>query len=181
MAPHTPGFLPGLAPTLASLRFPGHPSQRVSALPDPGLTSAELHADVQREEGCWRTHSFVRTADKRRPPSLGQHLRLRSGTVRRPERRGSTQYQFIRKRRLFALRPYPSRLRNFMLEREVLLRVLAAHYSIRLASTDGNPDTVEQADWTPLLVTPPLFPSTALACDRARGLRRQFWNSLLWQ
>jgi len=27
--------------------------------------------------------------------------------------------------------------------------------AIRLASTDGNPDTAEQADWTPLLVTPP--------------------------
>jgi hypothetical protein len=27
--------------------------------------------------------------------------------------------------------------------------------AIRLAGTDGNPDTAEQADWTPLLVTPP--------------------------
>ena len=27
--------------------------------------------------------------------------------------------------------------------------------AIRLASTDGNPDTEEQADWTPLIVTPP--------------------------
>ena len=27
--------------------------------------------------------------------------------------------------------------------------------AIRLASTDGNPDTAEQADWTPLIVTPP--------------------------
>ena len=27
--------------------------------------------------------------------------------------------------------------------------------AIRLASTDGNPDTAEQADWTPLLITPP--------------------------
>jgi hypothetical protein len=26
--------------------------------------------------------------------------------------------------------------------------------AIRLASTDGNPDTAEQADWTPLIVTP---------------------------
>jgi hypothetical protein len=27
--------------------------------------------------------------------------------------------------------------------------------AIRLASTDGNDATIEQADWTPLIVTPP--------------------------
>ena len=54
--------------------------------------------------------------------------------------------------------------------------------AIRLASTDGNPDTEEQADWTPLIVTPP-YPeySSGHACVSGAGeavLTIYFGNNL---
>jgi hypothetical protein len=44
-----------------------------------------------------------------------------------------------------------------MLGRRIHLRLLAAITAIRLADTDGNPDTTVDPGWTPLIATPP-FP-----------------------
>ena len=48
-----------------------------------------------------------------------------------------------------------------MLGSEISLCFLGPITAIRLGSTDGNPDTTEDAGWTPLLITPahPDYPS----------------------
>ena len=55
--------------------------------------------------------------------------------------------------------------------------------AIRLASTDGNPDTVEQADWTPLIVTPP-YPEYssghATVSGAAQAVLTAYFGNLLW-
>ena len=54
--------------------------------------------------------------------------------------------------------------------------------AITLASTDGNPDTAEQADWAPLIITPPFpeYPSghSAISGAAAAVLTRYFGDNI---
>ena len=144
--PSLPHTLPWVIPSPSSFRPPG----------PPALTSAKYTADYIEEKAIGETNSTVRTADQTTAARFWAGTALTfwnraaaSAAVRRPT-------SLLETARIFAL------LNVAMGDGAIscwdakyfyeLWRPITA---IRLASTDGNPDTEEQADWTPLIVTPP--------------------------
>jgi hypothetical protein len=138
--------LPWVIPTPSSFRPPG----------PPPLTSAKYAADFNEEKAIGELNSTVRTADQ----TLA--ARFWAGTALTFWNRAAASAALQRhttlseNARLFAL------LNVAMADAAISCWDSKYFYeqwrpitAIRLASTDGNPDTVEQADWTPLIVTPP--------------------------
>jgi hypothetical protein len=155
--PTPPGFLPGLAPTMAhTLPFviPSPSSFRPQG--PPPLSSPEYTASVNEVKAVGELTSAGRTADQT------ESARFWAGTAALFWNRAAVSAALQRhttlseNARLFAL------LNVAMADAQIacwdskyyfeLWRPITA---IRLASTDGNDTTVEQADWTPLIVTPP--------------------------
>jgi hypothetical protein len=138
--------LPWVIPSPSSFRPPG----------PPALTSAKYTADYIEEKAIGELTSTVRTADQTTA------ARFWAGTALTFWNRAAASN---------VLRQHPSLLDTARIF--ALLNVAMAdgaiscweakyHYelwrpitAIQLAATDGNPDTLEQAGWTPLIVTPP--------------------------
>jgi len=144
--PSLPHTLPWVIPSPSSFRPPG----------PPALTSAKYTADYIEEKAVGETNSTVRTPDQTVAARFWAGTALTfwnraaaSAAVRRHTTLSETA-------RLFAL------LNVAMADGAISCWDAKYFYeywrpitAIRLASTDGNPDTAEQADWTPLIVTPP--------------------------
>jgi len=144
--PSLPHTLPWVIPSPSSFRPPGPPS----------LTSARYAADFNEEKAIGETNSTVRTADQTTAARFWAGTALTfwnraaaSAAIRRHS-------SLLETARLFAL------LNVAMADGAISCWDSKYFYeqwrpitAIRLASTDGNPDTEEQADWTPLITTPP--------------------------
>jgi hypothetical protein len=161
--PTPPGFLPGLFPQLAHTLpwvIPSPSSFRPGG--PPPLASAEYAADFNEVKVIGELGSTVRTTDQT------EAARFWYGTVTTFWNRAAAtaarqrDTNLSENARLFALL-------NVAMADGVISSWDAKYFyefwrpitAIRLASTDGNPDTAEQADWTPLLVTPPYPEYTA--------------------
>jgi hypothetical protein len=168
--PTPPAFLPGLAPSLGhTLPFViPSPSSFLPAGP-PSLTSAEYAADVNEVKAVGELTGAVRTADQTEAAFFwaGTAMTLwnRVAASAAVERHTTLSENA----RLFAL------LNVAMADGSISCWNTKYDYefwrpitAIRLASTDGNPDTAEQADWTPLIVTPP-FPEYTSAHSSISG------------
>jgi hypothetical protein len=161
--PTPPAFAPGLFPSLAhTLPFaiPSPSSYRPAG--PPALTSAQYAADLNEVKVIGELTSTLRTADQT------EAARFWQGTAptfwnRAAATAARQQHTTLSDNaRLFAL------LNVAMADAAISCWDAKYFYefwrpitAIRLASTDGNPDTVEQADWTPLIVTPPFPDYTA--------------------
>jgi hypothetical protein len=155
--PTPPGFLPGLFPQLAHTLpwvIPSPSSFRPGG--PPPLTSAQYTADFNEEKAIGEIGSTVRTPDQTEAARFwyGTANTFWNRTAATAARQRHTNLS--ENARLFALL-------NVAMADAVTSCWDAKYFyelwrpitAIRLASTDGNPDTAEQADWTPLLVTPP--------------------------
>jgi hypothetical protein len=168
--PTPPAFLPGLFPQLAHTLtwvIPSPSSFRPGG--PPPLASAEYAAAFNEEKVIGELGSTVRTADQT------QAARFWGGTVvtfwNRAAATAARQRHtnLSENARLFALL-------NVAMADAVISCWDAKYFyvfwrpitAIRLASTDGNPDTAEQADWTPLLITPP-YPEYSSGHQTATG------------
>jgi hypothetical protein len=154
--PELPG-LPGSFPTLAHTEpfvIPSPSSFR--PVGPPTLTSAEYAADVNEVKLVGERVSAARTADQT------ESARFWAGTALSFWNRAAVTASLERhltlseNARLFALL-------NVAVADAVIGAWDSKYYfelwrpitAIRLASTDGNDATIEQSDWTPLIVTPP--------------------------
>ena len=154
--PELPG-LPGSFPTLAHTTpfvIPSPSSFR--PLGPPALTSEEYAADVNEVKLVGERVSTARTADQT------ESARFWAGTALSFWNRAAATAARARhttlseNARLFALL-------NVAVADAVIAAWDSKYYfelwrpitAIRLASTDGNDATIEQSDWTPLVVTPP--------------------------
>ena len=144
--PSLPHTLPWVIPSPSSFRPPGPPS----------LTSAAYTAAFNEVKSVADTNSTTRTVDQT------MAARFWAGTALMFWNRAAATAALKRHTtlsetaRLFAL------LNLAMADGAISCWDAKYYYefwrpitAIRLASTDGNPDTGEQADWTPLIVTPP--------------------------
>ena len=147
------GFVPSLAHTLPWV-IPSPSSFRPPGPPD--LTSPKYTADFNEVKALADTNSTVRTPDQT------QAARFWAGTALTFWNRAAASAALQRhttlseNARLFAL------LNVAMADGAISCWDAKYFYefwrpitAIRLASTDGNPNTDEQADWTPLIITPP--------------------------
>src|SRR5439155_16501164 len=133
-------------PSPSSFRPPG----------PPALTSAKYTADYIEEKAIGELTSTVRTDDQTTAARFWAGTALTfwnraaaSATVRR-------HTSLLDSARLFAL------LNVAMADGAIscwdakyFYELWRPYHAIRLASTDGNPDTEEQADWTPVIPHPP--------------------------
>ena len=177
VVPYTPGSEPGdwrtTPPANAPALLPNWPNVTPFAMtsgsqfsPDniPALTSAKYTAAFNEVKSLGRINSATRTADQTNialfwangggtatPPG---HLNVLAAIV--SEQR---DLSLAENARLFAML-------NVALADAAIMSWDAKYDTnfwrpvtgIRAAETDGNPDTAADADWTPLIVTPP-FPS----------------------
>ena len=154
--PELPG-LPGLVPTLATTEPFVIPTPS-SFRPDgpPSLTSAEYAADVEEVKEDGEATSTTRTIDQTESARFWGGTALsfwnRAAATAAQQRR----ITLSENARLFAL------LNVAVADSAIAAWDAKYHFelwrpitAIRLASTDGNPETIEQSTWTPLLVTPP--------------------------
>jgi hypothetical protein len=183
--PTPPGFINGAAPSLAhtvpfviptpsSFRPPG----------PPPLTSAEYAADFNEEKAIGELTSTVRTPEQTQIAIFWSgnafafwNLAAANAAVRR-------QTTLSENARLFAL------LNVAMADAAIscwdakyLYELWRPITAIRLASTDGNPDTAEQADWTPLIVTPPYSDYSsghATVSGSAQAVLTTYFGNQLW-
>src|SRR6266480_3234627 len=144
--PSLPHTLPWVIPSPSSFRPPG----------PPRLTSAEYAAAFNEVKSVADTNSTTRTVDQTMAARFWAGTALTfwnraaaTATLKRHTTLSETA-------RLFAL------LNLAMADGAISCWDAKYYYefwrpitAIRLASTDGNPDTEEQADWTPVVVTPP--------------------------
>ena len=158
--PTPPAFAPGLAPQMARMTpwVIATPAQFRPAGPNP-LTSARYAADLNETEAMGSATSSTRTADQTlyvrfwastNSPDFWDSAAIRLSTERR--------FALSENARLLALV-------NVAMA-DAAIGCWDAKYTydfwrpitaIRLADTDGNPDTTADSAWTPLLNTPP-FP-----------------------
>jgi hypothetical protein len=157
--PTPPAFAPGLFPSLAQtipFAIPSPSSYRPAG--PPALTSAQYAADLNEVKVIGELNGTLRTADQTEAAVFWQGTAPtfwnRAGESAARQRHTTLSDNA----RLFAL------LNIGMADAAISCWNTKYFYefwrpitAIRLASTDGNPDTVEQTDWTPLIVTPP-FP-----------------------
>ena len=152
-AAFSPGLLPSLANTLPFV-IPSTADYRPAD--PPSLTSAAYAADFDEVKEIGELTSAVRTADQ------AEAARFWNGTAmtfwnRAAESAAIRRHTTLSENaRLFAL------LNTAMADGIISAWAAKYHYeywrpitAIRLASTDGNPGTEEQANWTPLVGTPP--------------------------
>jgi hypothetical protein len=154
--PELPG-LPGLAPSLAYTQpfvIPSPSSFRPAG--PPPLTSQEYADDVNEVQSVGALVSDTRTADQTESARFwaGAAASIwNRAAVSVARERNTTLSQNAR---LFALL-------NIAAADAIIATWDAKYYfefwrpitAIRLASTDGNPATIEQSNWVPLIVTPP--------------------------
>lgn len=158
--PTPPALAPGLAPQMAQMTpwVIATPSQFRPAGPNP-LTSARYAADLNETKAMGSATSSARTAD--------QTLYVQFwASTNSPDFWDSAAIRLSAERR-FTL-PENARLLALlnMAMADATIGCWDAKYAydswrpitaIRLADTDGNPDTTADPGWTPLLATPP-FP-----------------------
>lgn len=155
--PTPPALAPGAVPTLGtSVPFAIPTSSSFRSLGPPSLNSLEYAADVNEVKLIGEASSAVRTADQT------ESARFWAGAAatvwNRAAVTAAVQHNttLSENARLFALLNIAAAdavvaawdNKYFF----VFWRPITA---IRLASTDGNLLTIEQADWTPLVTTPP--------------------------
>ena len=155
--PTPPAFANGLAPSLAHTLpwvIPSPSSFRPAGPPD--LTSAEYAADFNEEKAFGELTSTVRTADQTTAARFWGATALTFWNRAAANAAAQRHTTLVENARLFALLTVATA--------DAAISCWDAKYyyelwrpitAIRLASTDGNPDTEQQDDWTPLLVTPP--------------------------
>jgi hypothetical protein len=171
--PTPPAFLPGLLPQLAHTLpwvIPSPSSFRPGG--PPPLTSAEYAADVNEVKAIGELGSTVRTADQTEAARFwyGTALTFWNRAAATAARQRHTNLS--ENARLFALLNVAlADVSISCWDAKYLYELWRPITSIRLASTDGNPDTVEQADWTPLLATPP-FPEYSSGPGSGSGAAR---------
>jgi hypothetical protein len=154
--PTPPAFLPGLAPTLAhTLPFviPSPSSFRPQG--PPLLSSAEYAASVNEVKAVGELTSVVRTPDQT------QSALFWAGTAATFWNRAAASAAVQRHTTLSENSRLLAVLNVAMADALIAAWDSKYHFefwrpinAIRLASTDGNDATVEQVDWTPLLVNP---------------------------
>lgn len=155
--PTPPAFAPGggftlatmapfVIPTFSSFRSPG----------PPALNSLEYAADVNEVKLVGELSSAARTADQT------ESARFWAGTAASVWNRAAATAARRRhttlseNARLFALLNIATADAVIACwDNKYFFEFWRPITAIRLASTDGNPLTIEQADWTPLVATPP--------------------------
>ena len=155
--PTPPAFANGLSPSLgvttpwvipspSSFRPPGPPS----------LTSAQYATDFKEVKSLADTNSTTRTADQTQAARFWQGTALTVWNRTAAAASLRRHLTFEENARLFAL------LNVAMADGVIscwdakyFFEFWRPYHAIRLASTDGNPDTEEQADWTPVIPHPP--------------------------
>ena len=173
--PTPPGFAPGLAPSLAHTLpwvIPSPSSFRPPA--PPSLSSPEYATDFNEVKIIGEAASAVRTADQSEAAlfwagtaqtfwnrtAVSALLRHRGDHhVREEGRRGEKGHTTLSEnaRLLVLLSVAMADAGISCWEAKYFYELWRPITAIRLASTDGNPDTAEQGDWNPFIVTPP-FP-----------------------
>jgi hypothetical protein len=144
--PYLPHSLTWVIPSPSSFRPPG----------PPALTSAQYTADFNEVKAIGEDNSTVRNADQTQAAKFWAGTALtfwnRTAAANSVERHLSLSQNA----RLFAW------LNLAMADAAISCWDAKYFYNfwrpitaIRLADTDGNPDTVVQANWTPLMPTPP--------------------------
>jgi len=182
--PTPPGFLPGALPQFAYLTpWAINSPMQFRAPGPPVLTSAQYTADFNEVKEIGRIDSLTRTADQTEiarfwngnTPVIWNRAALAASEERHLTLSGNA--------RLFALL-------NVAMADAVISCWESKYYhtfwrpitAIRLGSTDGNPDTLEDGGWTPLLVTPnhPDYPSghATVSPSAAAVLRAYFGDDL---
>jgi hypothetical protein len=160
--PTPPTMAPALLPSLARTQtfvIPSPSSHRPDA--PPALTSATYTADFDEVKAIGDAASTVRTADQT------QSARFFAGTAETFWNRVAVTAA-VRRRTTLAENARIFALLNMAMA-DAIISCWDAKYTyelwrpvtaIRLASTDGNSDTAENATWTPLVPTPP-YPENA--------------------
>jgi len=166
--PTPPGFANGLAPSLAHTLpwvIPSPSSFRPAG--PPPLTSPEYAADFNEEKLIGELTSTVRTPDQTQAArfwgatalTFWNRAAANALSSRQSPKRGRgrpRQTSLSDNARLFALLNVAmADCAIAAWDAKYLYELWRPITAIRLASTDDNPDTAEQADWTPLLITPP--------------------------
>lgn len=170
--PPTPGNWQPTPPANVSAAFTHYPNVTPFALtssdqflpaPPPALTSAEYAAAFNEEKELGALNSATRTADQALTAQLwasGPAAEIRYTNLLRSlaTKRGNST---IENARLFAL--------YYVASHDTLLTTFTSKYTygmwrpvtaIRRADEDGNPDTISDPNWTPLIATPP-YPTYA--------------------
>lgn len=154
--PTTPGtsmLLPSMAHTLPWV-IPTPTSYRPP--PPPALTSGQYTADFIEEKAVGELNSTVRTPDQTQAARFWAATALTFWLRAAAAAAVETHTTLIENARLFALLTMATADAAIAVwDSKVFYYFWRPITAIRLASTDGNPLTDEQADWTPLIVTPP--------------------------
>ena len=158
--PTPPALAPGLAPQMAQMTpwVIAMPSQFRPAGPNP-LTSARYAADLNETEAMGSATSSTRTAD--------QTLYVQFwNSTNPPDFWDSAAIRLSAERRLTSSENARLLAHLNMAMADAVIGCWDAKYNydswrpitaIRLADTDGNPDTTADTAWTPIIATPP-FP-----------------------
>jgi len=155
--PTPTAFLPGGLPTLARMvPFVIPTASTFRPAGPPSLTSQEYAADVNEVKLVGELTSAARTADQTESARFwaGAPHVIWNRVAEAAARHGHTTLSD--NARLFALLNVAmSDAGTTCWDSKYYFELWRPITAIRLASTDGNPATIEQADWTPLIPTPP--------------------------
>jgi len=121
----------------------------------PALTSAEYARDINEVEAVGGVNSTVRTADQTQAAIWWQDRRLSEWEIKR-QVAVNRHLDTLRAARMFAMADLAAADAGIACfnEKEAWMRWRPVT-AIQLADTDGNPLTVADPTWMPLLVTPP--------------------------
>jgi hypothetical protein len=155
--PTPPAFAPGGAPTLATMTpFVMPTSSSFRSPGPPALNSLEYAADVNEVKLVGAQASAVRTADQTESARFwaGAAASVWNRAAATAARRRHTTLSA--NARLFAL--LNAAAADAIIaswDNKYFFEFWRPITAIRLAGSDGNSLTIEQADWTPLVPTPP--------------------------
>jgi len=121
----------------------------------PALTSARYARDINEVEAVGGVNSTIRTADQTQSAIWWQDRRLAEWEIKR-QIAVNRHLDTLRAARMFAMADLAAADAGIACfnEKEAWMRWRPVT-AIQLADTDGNPRTVADQAWMPLLVTPP--------------------------
>jgi len=149
------GTLPAVFPDIAVMTpFAMIDHAQFRSGPPPALDSPEYAASVNEVKALGRVDSVLRTPEQTQLARLWHAVDVVDectavrGVV-------SPKMQLVDNARLFALLTITAADALIAgMDTKYTYNLWRPYHAIRLADTDGNPDTVADPDWTPLLVTP---------------------------
>lgn len=162
--PTAPGFAPALLPQWASLQpFAMAAPSQFRPIAPPALTTAEYAAAVNQVKELGSVTSSTRTADQ---TQIAQFWANGAGTETPPGHWNRIALEVAETRNLSVAdnARMLAQLNVSLADAAIVSWECKYHYdlwrpitAIREADTDGNPLTIDDDTWTPLLITPP-FP-----------------------